>query len=312
MAKSLLITGATGQQGGAVMKALLASSDASSSFTILALTRNVRSVSAAALAARFPEIKLIEGSLDEPHAIFTRAATPIWGVFSVQNSLNTGSSNEIEERQGKELIDAAIIHNVKHFVYASVDRHGARSDTDPTKVPHFANKYRIEKYLQEKVEAAGGRMTWTILRPTGFMENFSAPFGPSFKAKVFAAVWRHAIPDDIPLQLISVVDIGWFGAQAFLEWQSKEYRNTAISLAADELTFNEANKICKEKTGFEMPATFSVVAWAVLKVMSDIRVMFDWCARERMDADIAACRRLHPTMMTFGEWVEKEGGFVNE
>ena len=311
MVKSLLITGATGNQGGAIVKALLESSDASAAFTILALSRNIHSASAAALAAKFPAVKLVEGSLDEPHAIFSRVATPIWGVFSVQNSMIRGSSNEIEERQGKELVDAAIKHNVKHFVYASVDRHGARSDIDPTEVPHFANKYRIEKYLREKAEAAGGSMTWTILRPAGFMENFSTPFGPAFKSKVFAAVWRHAIPDDVPLQLISVVDIGWFGAQAFLECQSKEYRNTAISLAADELTFNEASNICKEKTGFGMPATSGIVAWAVLKVMSDIRVMFDWCARERMDANIAECRRLHPKMMTFGGWVEKESGFMN-
>ena len=311
MAKSLLITGATGHQGGAVVKALLESSDASSTFTILALTRNVHSASAVQLAARFPAVKLVEGNLDEPHAIFTKAATPIWGVFSIQNSMISGSSNEIEERQGKELVDAAIRHDVKHFVYTSVDRHGARSDMDPTEVPHFANKHRIEKYLREKAEAASGSMTWTILRPTSFMENFSTPFGPAFKSKVFAAVWRYAIPDDVPLQLISVVDIGWFGAQAFLEWQSQAYRNAAISLAAEKLTFNEASKICKEKTGFGMPATSSIVAWAVLKVMSDIRVMFDWCARERMDADIAECRRLHPKMMTFGEWVEKESAFMN-
>ena len=61
-----------------------------------------------------------------------------------------------------------------------------------------------------------------------------------------------------------------------------------------------------------MPATASLVAWAVLKVMSDIRVMFDWCARVRMDADISECRRLHPGMMTFGEWIEKESGFMNK
>jgi hypothetical protein len=57
-----------------------------------------------------------------------------------------------------------------------------------------------------------------------------------------------------------VVNIGWFGAQAFLEWQSKEYQNTTISLTADKLTFNKVSKICKEKTGLKMPATFSVIA----------------------------------------------------
>ena len=294
------------------MKALSQSPDAASTFTIFALSRNIQSASAVALVEKFPAVKLVEGSLDDPHAIFARLETPIWGVFSVQNSMIRGSNNEVEERQGKKLVDAAIRHNVKHFVYISVDRHGARSDGDPTEVPHFANKYRIEKYLQEKAEAANNSMTWTILRPTSFMENFSSPLGPTFTSKVFAAVWHYAIPDDVALLLISVTDIGWFGAQAFLKSQAREYRNTALSLAADELTFNEASKICEEKTGFGMPATASLVAWAVLKVMSDIRVMFDWCARVRMDADISECRRLHPGMMTFGEWIEKESGFMNK
>jgi uncharacterized protein YbjT (DUF2867 family) len=313
MSKTLLITGATGNQGGAVIRALLADPEASTAFSILALTRNTHSTPAAALAAKYPTIKLIEGNLDDPQAIFTQAATPIFGVFSVQNSMIRGSSNEIEERQGKDLIDAAIKNNVKHFVYASVDRHGKRSDTDPTNVPHFANKYRIEKYLQKKSAAAGGSMTWTILRPTGFMENFaSPPFAPAFMGKVFASVWRYAIPEDVPMQLISVVDIGWFGAQAFLRSQSKEYRNTAISLAADELTFTEASKVCKEKTGFEMAAMPNIVAWGVLKVMGDVRVMFEWFAKERLDADIVECRRLHPKMMNFGDWVERESGFVKK
>jgi nucleoside-diphosphate-sugar epimerase len=313
MSKTLLITGATGHQGGAVINALLDSSEAPKNFTLIALTRNIHSSAATALEAKSSAMKLIEGNLNEPEAIFIRAATQIWGVFSVQNPMGRGASVEIEERQGKALVDAAIKHNVKHFVYASVDRHGARSDTDPTHVPHFTSKYRVEKYLQERTAATCGGMTWTILRPTGFMENFSSPpFTPAFMGKVFASVWRYAIPEDVPMQLISTVDVGWFGAQAFVKSQSKEYRNTAISLAADELTFNEASRICKEKAGFEMPTTFSIVAWAVLKVLSDVRVMFEWFAMERLDADIDECRRLHPSMMTFGQWVEKESGYVRK
>jgi hypothetical protein len=126
------------------------------------------------------------------------------------------------------------------------------------------------------------------------MENFSSPpFAPAFMGKVFASVWRCAIPEDVPMQLISAVDVGWFGAQAFVRSQSKEYRNTAISLATDELAFNEASRICKEKVGFEMPTTFSIVAWA-LKVLSDVQVMFVWFTMERLDADIIECRSCIP------------------
>jgi hypothetical protein len=67
------------------------------------------------------------------------------------------------------------------------------------------------------------------------------------------------------------------------------------------LTFHEASKVCEEKAGMAMPAAASVVTWAVLRVISDVRVMFKWCAKVQMDADISKCRRLHPRMMTFGE-----------
>ncbi|KAN0103553.1 NAD(P)-binding protein [Hyaloscypha variabilis] len=236
MSKTLLITEATGNQGGAVIKALMSLS-IPSPFSIVALTRNTNAQTSKNLLAKYPSINLIQGNLDDPEYIFSRAGAPVWGVFSVQNSMINGSSNEIEERQAKAL----------HFVYASVDRHGSRSDTNPTNVPHFANKHRVEKYLQEKAAEAEGIMTWTILRPTRFMENFcSPPFGPAFMGKAFASVWRYALPVGVPLQLISVVDIGWFGAQAFWRCDSKEYRNRSISLAADELTFEEASKLSAE------------------------------------------------------------------
>jgi uncharacterized protein YbjT (DUF2867 family) len=298
MLKTLLITGATGNQGGAVIKALISLS-IPSPFSIVALTRNTNAQTSKNLLAKYPSINLIQGNLDDPEYIFSRAGAPVWGVFSVQNSMINGSSNEIEERQAKALVDAAIKHSVKHFVYASVDRHGSRSDTNPTNVP------------QEKAVEAEGVMTGTILRPTGFMENFcSPPFGPAFMGKAFASVWRYALPVGVPLQLISVVDIGWFGAQAFWRCDSKEYRNRSISLAADELTFEEASKVCKDKLGYALPAMPNIVGWVVLKIIGDIRLMFEFFAKEHLDADIAECRRLHPKMMTFGEWLEAESNFV--
>jgi hypothetical protein len=48
----------------------------------------------------------------------------------------------------------------------------------------------------------------------------------------------------------------------------------------------------------------------VLKIIGDIRLMFEFFAKEHLDADIAECRRLHPKMMTFGEWLEAESNFV--
>lgn len=96
MSKAVLIIGATGKQGGAVVNALLPSSD----FTILAVTRNTASSSAQKLAQKSPKIKLVQGDLNDPTTIFKNAKEvtdkPIWGVFSVQVQSSNSSQPSIK------------------------------------------------------------------------------------------------------------------------------------------------------------------------------------------------------------------------
>ena len=173
MAMNILVTGATGKQGGAVVSALLAS-PSSTDFMIYAVTRNASSSAATSLASR-SNVKVIEGNLDDPAALFQSAGVPIWGVFSVQTFMGSGQSTATEQRQGIQLIDAAVAHgSVQQFVYASADRGGSRSSSDPTNIPHFISKYHIEKYLEEKAPQAN--MGYTILRPVAFMENLTNDF----------------------------------------------------------------------------------------------------------------------------------------
>ena len=173
MAKNLLITGATGKQGGAVISALLASR-AAEDFVIYAVTRDPSSAAAKSLASN-ASVKIIQGNLDAPVALFQSAGVPIWGVFSVQIPMGSGQSPATEQRQGIELVDAAVSHgSVKQFVYASADRGGPRSASDPTNIPHFISKYNIEKHLEEQAKRVD--MSYTILRPVAFMENLTDNF----------------------------------------------------------------------------------------------------------------------------------------
>ena len=176
MSKTLLITGATGKQGGAVISALHDLPE-SNQFTILALTRSPTSASAQSLCKKYPGVKCIAGDLNDCPAIFESAVKDIgvnnvWGVFSVQTAYGGGASPESEERQGKALIDASLAAGVQHFVYTSVDRKGKNSDNDATNVPHFISKHNIEKHLESKCPS-GGKMRYTILRPVAFMENLT-------------------------------------------------------------------------------------------------------------------------------------------
>src|ERR1035437_8573648 len=131
--KTILVTGATGQQGGAVTRQLLKQP----SFAVRALTRDPAKPAARALAQAGAEV--IRGDLDDP-ASLEHALEGVYGVFSVQNFMEAGFDGEI--RQGKLIADAAKAAGVQHFVYSSVvsaDRH--------TALPHFESKWQIEMHI---------------------------------------------------------------------------------------------------------------------------------------------------------------------
>jgi uncharacterized protein YbjT (DUF2867 family) len=149
--RTILITGVTGQQGGAVARALQGAG-----FKLRGLTRKPEGEQAAALARHGVEV--VKGDLDD-EATLRRALTGAWGVFGVQNAGEAGV--EREEAQGKRLATLAREAGVEHFVYTSVG-----SAHKQTGVPHFDNKWRIEETVR------GLRFpSHVILRPVFFMEN---------------------------------------------------------------------------------------------------------------------------------------------
>ena len=196
------------------------------------------------------------------------------------------------------MIDAAIQHGVNHFVYSSVDRGGPRSDDDPTDVPHFASKYRIERHLFEQSKNA--RMSWTVLRPVAFFENLV----PGFLGKVFSTSWRTTLRPEQRLQLIATSDIGFFAADALMK--PGEYTNKKMTLAGDELTYSEFEAIFRQKTGTEMPITFNFVAAIINWMVKDLGYMFRWFRDVGYGANIQELKKINPELKDFGTWLERE------
>ncbi|KAL4794826.1 hypothetical protein BDV19DRAFT_399170 [Aspergillus venezuelensis] len=299
---AVLITGATGKQGGSLIRSLI---QRKAPFEILAVTRDPASPSAQKLAQLSSNIKLIQGDLGNPAGIFQNAQrltkSPIWGVYSVQAAIG----NSDEETQGKALIDESIKQKVKFFVYSSVDRGGEENSfNNPTKIPHFMKKHNIEHHLidRTKAQTGEGRMEWTILRPAAFYENLT----PDFFGKVFATCFKMSLAGK-PLQLVATSDIGFFGAEAFLNPET--YKGKAISLAGDELTFDGMNVIFQQKTGKTLPMTFRPVCSLFMAMMKDMGYMFSWFREEGYGADIPSLKGAHPEMKDFATWLEKESGF---
>lgn len=206
----------------------------------------------------------------------------------------------IEEKQGRDLVDAALRNDVKHFVYSSVDRHGARSIENPTNIPHFVSKHNIEHHLLNQARGTG--MNWTILRPVAFMENFDG----GMLGKVFASCWR-AIVTSRPLQLVATSDIGVFAAKAFME--SDSYNEKSISLAGDELTYDQLSAVFKEKTGSEVPQTWGILARMALFASKELSTMFDFFQKEGYGANVEELRKIHPELKSLGTWLESSSAY---
>ncbi|KAI1122542.1 hypothetical protein F5Y10DRAFT_281619 [Nemania abortiva] len=307
MSKVILVTGATGKQGSAVVDALL--DQKGKDFTIFAVTRDITTSAAKKLASKSYLIKLIEGDLDEVPSLFEQAqkwaGAPIWGVYSVQVSMGKGVTCEGEVRQGKALIDESIKAGVKHFVYSSVERGGDEAAWDnPTPIPHFQTKYDIEHHLRDATTPgkAGENMGWTILRPVAFMDNLI----PGFPTKVFITALQNWLGNK-PMQWVATRDIGVFAAKAFAN--PREWNHRAVGLAGDELNLNQMSQAFKSVTGEPAPVTYSVFGSALTFMVPELRTMIGWFSSDGYHADIKRRRVDHPQMLSFIEWLDRESPF---
>ncbi|KAF2877627.1 NmrA family protein-like protein [Massariosphaeria phaeospora] len=313
--KAILITGATGKQGGAVLNQLAAHAS-KPQFTLLAVTRSPSSASAQKILARHPSVKLVQGDLNDVPALFTAAkdalraaklAPSIWGVYSVQISMGKGTSTEGEIAQGTALIDASIKEGVKHFVYSSVDRGGnAKSFDTETPIPHFQTKFHIEKHLLQAAGRQGETMGWTILRPVAFMDNLA----PGFPTKVFLAAMRDTLPPTKQQQWVSVEDIGLFAAHAFRD--PERWNARAEALAGDELTFAELSGCFERATGYPVPVTYSIFGSALKYMVGELNVMITWFAGEGYGADVERLRSEEPELCGMERWLRERSGWKEQ
>ena len=277
----ILVTGATGKQGGAVARALLADGHA-----VRAMTRNPAGPPAKALAASGAEV--VHGDLDDPGSL-ERALEGAWGVFAVQNTWEAGV--EREEEQGKRLAELARKKGVAHYVYTSVG-----SAHRKTGIPHFDNKWRIE----EKVRALGFP-SHVVLRPVFFMENWLAQ--PN-KGGIDQGKFVIGLEPRTVLQQVAVDDIGAYGKLAFE--RHADLAGQAIDLAGDALTMPQVAEALSQATGRKVEFVRLPIE-EIRKVSEDYALMLEWFDRVGYDADIEGnAKRFGIPPTRFRDWAARQ------
>jgi uncharacterized protein YbjT (DUF2867 family) len=277
--KTILITGATGKQGGATIRHLAKRGG----FKLRAMTRKPDGEPAKALAKLGAEI--VAADLNDA-ASLERAVKGAWGVFAVQNTWEAGV--EGEEEQGKRFAKVARDGGVQHFVQASVG-----SAHRKTGIPHFDNKARIEETVKKL-----GFPSHVILRPVFFMENLPSPWFLN------GDKLTTALKPETKLQMVAVDDIGKFGAAAFAE--ADKFKGAEVDFAGDAVTMAEAAAAMGELTG--KTVTYQPIPIAAVRANSDdFALMLEWFDAVGYDADIPSLEsRWGIRPITLKQWVRSQ------
>ncbi len=281
MAKSenILVAGATGRQGGSVVRAL-----SKAGYRLKALTRNPSSK--AALSLRSLGIGVVVGDMLHEESL-ANAMKEIDVVFTMTTPFQSTHENEVA--QGINMVNAARAAGIGYFVFSSV----ASADKN-TGIPHFETKYKVEQHLVRS------GIPYTIMGPVAFMENFIQPFAlPDLRNGKIS----RGLPGARAVQLIAVEDIGSFAA--FVIRNRGDFLSKRIDIAGDERTGDETAAILSKEIGKTIEYE-SFPAERLTAQNPDLAIMMKWQAANSYTADITALRRDYPEVgwNTLEEWAK--------
>ena len=268
---SILVFGATGTQGGAVARGLLAGG-----VDVHAFVRDPSSSRAQALAGEGARLEV--GDLDDP-ATIREAMRGMHTCYAVTTPFEGG--NEQEVRQGEALITAAGAVALPWFILASV------ASADEADVPHFASKAQIERALRESA------LAWTVIAPTYFYDNVLGA-----RQAIGEGRLSLALPADTPLQQLALEDLGAV-VLAVLSREA-EHRGERVEVAADAPTPGQMAAALgvhfQERSIEELEAR-----------NPDLAAMYRFLAAQGYRVDIDELRRTYPEVAwrSFADWAAR-------
>lgn len=280
--KTVLVAGATGRQGGAVVRELLAHGH-----TVIAYVQDTQDPKAQALAQK--GVRLAQGTLEDADALKV-AAEPADAIFSITVPFGpNGQADEVV--QGKNLADVATSLN-EHLVYSSVA--GAEPSADLT-VEHAGSKQQIEAYFTTKPD-----LQVTIVAPVYLMENIL-----NTKANGLArGVYAQALSPDHKINQVTVLDVASLAVWAI------EHPDTMvgerIEVASEDISGNQIAQILSDILGRTIPYVQLSLDQVRQTAGNEIAAMYDKFQNNPYKIDISALHKRFPEIKwhTFKEWAE--------
>ncbi|MEU6767751.1 NmrA/HSCARG family protein [Streptomyces sp. NPDC046853] len=290
----VLVTGGTGRQGGATVRALLAARK-----PVRALVRDPHTDAAKAIQARGAE--LITGDLTDPDSL-DRAVRGASAVFSVQMPPFTADGVDFagELTQATNLIEAARRAGVRQFVQSSTSGVGAHTRApgwDDGRWAPMQPYFETKQAILEAVRRAGFAR-WTVIKPAYFMDNISAlvPHGPE-------GGLATVVKPDTELALVAGEDIGAAVARAVDD--PDRFHEVELELAGDRLTMRQIAQVLTEVWGVPVAAPTMRVEEALAAGMPSWGAGHVWNNAVVQPARPEYARALGITPTPFADWARR-------
>lgn len=290
--KTVVICGATGKQGGAVLENLSKSND----FRIIALSRNPNGPAARSLKER--NIELRKADLQDKASLIQafQGADYVYGVTTPETAKGK-IDTEMEREQGYNIIDACIENNIQHIVLSTV----LYISDEQLSIPYVKSKQDIEGYLEKS------GIPHTILRPSSFMDELGGPYLAIKKNRIVGMA-----DNDAKVPYTSCQDIGTFAKMAFED--PAAYTNQKINLIGDFISGDELAKLLSDFTQGRVNKHKAPPKW-LMKIFArewlPLRLFFEKSGRQpypqRMMESISLCKTLHPSVHSFQDYIEQVG-----
>ena len=281
--RTIVVCGATGRQGGAVTRHLLADG-----WRVVGLTRDPQSAKAKALEQTGAQV--VKADMAD-RASLDRAFAGVYGVYSVQNGVLNGFEAEVE--QGRTVADAAKAAGVEHLVY------GAAGIGERTGIPSWDSKVEIERHIAELGLPA------SVLRPNAFMELMTdkAYYPP-------VAIWHVMVKlmgggRNVPW--LAVDDVGAIAARVFAD--PAAYVGRTLPLASEVRSLDESRTLWNDVFG-KPPTKFPMPVWLFQRIAGhagkDLPIMWRWLRSHDIPEDTDPTHEIHPQAMTLRQWMERK------
>jgi len=290
MSKQLIVvTGATGEQGGSLIRALLRQGK----FAIRGVTRNVSAEKAVALQKQ--GVEMVQGDLSDPQSI-ENALKGAYGFYLLTQFWEHGHEKELQ--QGKQAADAAVKAGVQHLVFSGLED-AVKLTGGKNKVDHFTYKAYVEDYIRTL------NIPYTFVHACFYYENFQK-FGMLQKKDDALSI---CLPTgDNKMGMVAVADIGEIVAAVFA--QRDKYLGKTVIMESDYISIPEFIAAFEEVYGKKIQwqpvdvETYDKFPFPGAHEMAD---MFDFLVKVQPYKDgLAQSKELYPHVMDVRTWLKTD------